>query len=285
LGGGAIAASLVLLGALLTGVRRHAVVDRFNPAIDGYLAAIASALVGASLGALMVGGQGGEPLLAAHLSLNLFGFVGVVIASTLPYMTATQLRARMSSRATASVLRAVTAVLVGSSAGAAVALATDHQIVGAASLVLYAAAVIATVAVCPRPTRRNLRWAGPRAGFLALGVAWWVGSCLVLAARVAAGLGPSTTVVAALVIGGYAQILSGSLAYLAPVLRGGGHERLSAGFRLTRAWPALVAANVTAVGLAAGRPVVAVAGAAVWLGDAFARGALLARPTRTEARS
>lgn len=44
-----------------------------------------------------------------------------------------------------------------------------------------------------------------------------------------------------------APILLGSIASLAPVLRGGGHERLTAGFAETRSWPGLVLANLAAV--------------------------------------
>jgi hypothetical protein len=51
----------------------------------------------------------------------------------------------------------------------------------------------------------------------------------------------------ALVIGGYAQILLGSLAYFGPVLRGGGHRRLTDGFLVTRSWLSLVAGNCAAV--------------------------------------
>ena len=48
-------------------------------------------------------------------------------------------------------------------------------------------------------------------------------------------------------MGGYAQIVVASLAYLGPVLRGGGHERLAAGFATTRSWPSLVLGNTAAV--------------------------------------
>lgn len=49
-------------------------------------------------------------------------------------------------------------------------------------------------------------------------------------------------------IGGYAQILVASLAYLGPVLRGGGHRRLTEGFAITGSWPSLAAGNIAAVG-------------------------------------
>jgi hypothetical protein len=76
-------------------------------------------------------------------------------------------------------------------------------------------------------------------------------------------------------IGGFAQILIASLAYLGPVLRGGGHQRLTAGFALTRSWVSLGAANAAAFAALAGhRPTLAVA-LAVWLVDLSVRGALL----------
>jgi hypothetical protein len=60
------------------------------------------------------------------------------------------------------------------------------------------------------------------------------------------GPGGQGPVLRALAVGGLAQILVASLAYLGPVLRGGGHERLTQGFALTRSWPGLALANVAA---------------------------------------
>ena len=54
----------------------------------------------------------------------------------------------------------------------------------------------------------------------------------------------SQSVVVPLVLAGFAQILVRALAYIGPVLRGGGHERLSAGFALTRSWTALALVNL-----------------------------------------
>lgn len=74
-----------------------------------------------------------------------------------------------------------------------------------------------------------------------------------------------------LVVGGYAQILWGSLAYLLPMLRGGGHERLGEGFATTRSWPALGAANVAALAAALGALEVAAVAVAVWVLDSGVR--------------
>ena len=61
------------------------------------------------------------------------------------------------------------------------------------------------------------------------------------------------------------------LAYLAPVIRGGGHSRLTAGFAITRSWIGLAAANVAAVAVAAGWSVVAGAAIVLWLIDTIVR--------------
>jgi hypothetical protein len=57
-----------------------------------------------------------------------------------------------------------------------------------------------------------------------------------------------------LVVAGYGQILWGSLAYLLPMLRGGGHARLSEGFASTRSWLGLAAANAAGLSAAAAAP-------------------------------
>lgn len=274
-----LAASLVILAAILVRVRQSAVVDRFHPAIDGYLAALFMALVGSSLGVGAATGKGDITTISAHLTINLLGLVGVVIAATLPYMTSTQLRCKMAPRATPVTLRAILALLVVATTTAALGLVVHHPITAAVGLVLYAAGIVATVAVCPRPKVRNIRWAGPRVGQLGLGVLWWLGTCIALAVHAASATSSSSGLIVALVVGGYAQILAGSLAYLVPVVRGGGHIRLADGFRITRSWLGLIAANAAAIGAITGSSVVTLAGIGVFLCDSAVRTVLLTRPT------
>ena len=64
-----------------------------------------------------------------------------------------------------------------------------------------------------------------------------------------------------LAIAGYGQILWGSLAYLLPMLRGGGPERLAEGFAATRSWFGLAAIEGAGLAIMLDRP--AVAGAAL----------------------
>jgi hypothetical protein len=75
----------------------------------------------------------------------------------------------------------------------------------------------------------------------------------------------------ALVIGGFAQILVASLAYLGPVLRGGGHRRLTAGFATTRSWVSLAAGNTAALAALVGHGPTLAAALAIWLTDVAIR--------------
>src|SRR3546814_14854096 len=81
------------------------------------------------------------------------------------------------------------------------------------------------------------------------GGAWW--SLAVAATAVEAGRDESILLggrwLLVLVVAGYGQILWGSLAYVVPMLRGGGHERLGEGFAVTRSWLGLGAANAAGI--------------------------------------
>jgi hypothetical protein len=253
-GASAVGASLALLALHLLRIRSAAVTDRFAPAVDGYVTAVVLGAAGVALGGLLVTGGAGTRWLdvrAAHLTLNLYGLVGLVVAATLPWFVATQARTRMSPRATPDAVRAVLAALALATLTSAGGHLAGRPGVAAAGLVGYATGVVALLGLLPRIGRRQLAWAGPRLLMLGAGIAWWVGTTLALASVALDGPGRQGPVLRALAVGGLAQILVASLAYLGPVLRGGGHERLTAGFALTRSWPGLVLANVAAVCLAA----------------------------------
>lgn len=280
-GGASLVVGLGLLAALLLGVRRGAVTDRYYPAIEAYVGAVAFGLVGMTMGVVLsVARPSGwsSELRAAHLTVNLFGLVGLVIAGTLPFFTATQARMKMLPGATPARLRATFAALAGAVVVAAGGHAASSPAVAALGLAAYAAGLGAIVALLPRLGRRQLDWAGARLVQLLAGVLWWAGTTLVLAVQVLTERGDQDRTLRALVVGGFAQILLASLAYLGPVLRGGGHQSLTAGFTTTRSWVGLVAANVAAVGLLAGANGVVGASLAVWALDAAGRGVRLLRP-------
>lgn len=273
--------ALVLLAGLLVWIRRHARVPRFHPAIDGYLVALGLGVV-ASLGGVVLAAEAMTTRFAAvrsaHLTTNLLGLVGLVIASTLPFFVATQARTKMAPRATPVALR----TMVGGLAVAVSAVGLGHLLewrpLAVSGYGLYLASLGGLVALCPRLGRRQLSWAGPRLVMMGVGLAWWAGSVAALGlATVRDRPLPEATLVV-LVVGGYAQILIGSLAYLGPVLRAGGHERLTAGFRLTRSWTVLVTVNLAAVAFAIGAIAVAAVVLAVALAEVAARAVLLVRP-------
>jgi nitrite reductase (NO-forming) len=190
-----------------------------------------------------------------HVTLNLLGLVGLVVGGTMPFFAATVGRTKMAKRARRGRLvvglgwQAATLLL------AAVALAAEVPRLAAVGLAGYAIGVLAVMHALPRPSRRQLEWAGPRLVALWAGGLWWataVGATALDAAADRGVFGDRWLVV--LVVAGYGQILWGSLAYLLPMLRGGGHARLSEGFASTRSWLGLAAANAAGLSAAAAAP-------------------------------
>ena len=282
-GGVAVIVALVLLGVNLARIRSTAVTRRFVPAIDTYLLAVLAGIAGAALAVALVGGHTGarwSEVRAAHFTVSLYGLVGLTIAGTLPFFIATQIRSKMSSRATPRRVRILASWLGTATAVAAAAHVGGRPIVTAAALGAYSAGILAMALLLPLPNRRQLRWAGPRLLQLGAGLGWWIAATLLLAASMAGEQASHGPILLALVTGGFAQILVASLAYFGPVLRGGGHHELTAGFALTRSWVGLIAANTAALGAVTSRPAVLGVGLAVWIVDTAARGALLARRAR-----
>jgi hypothetical protein len=175
-GGVAVIAAMVALIPILWKVRSHAVTDRFAPAIEAYIAAVVAGAVGMSLGILLGIGRAGTHFVeirGTHLILNLLGLVGLVIAGTLPYFSATKVRAKMSQRATSTTMRATFLCLAAAVAVASTGRMSDRGAVAAAGLIGYAVGLVAIAAMLPVYGRRQLRWAGPRALQLLAGLAWW----------------------------------------------------------------------------------------------------------------
>jgi nitrite reductase (NO-forming) len=277
---------LVLLAALLTSTLNARVERRFDVAAAAYLAALAAGAGGVALGIAMVLGTHTAGIRDAHVAVNVLGLVGLVVGGTMPFFAATVGRSRMAPRAGATRLACTLAWQVCALATATVALGTRQPTVAAVALTAYAAGIIAVLAALPVPTRRQLRWAGPRLIALWLGGLWWSGAVFATALDTAAGHPVlSGRWIAVLVIAGYGQILWGSLAYLLPMLRGGGPEGLGQGFAATRSWLGLIAANLTGLGLALAVPRAAAMAAAVWVLDGAWRAARvgtkpLPRPAR-----
>lgn len=263
---------LLLLAVLLIATARRGVERRFDPAVFAYLAALSAGTAGVALGVAMAVHGSLLRFRAAHLAVNLLGLVGLVITGTLPFFAATVGRTRMAPHATARRITVVVGWQVAAVTTAAIGLATGVEGLAAGGLAAYACGIAGVVWLAPRPTRRQLRWAGPRLVALWAGAAWWAAAVAASALAAAAGdpVFPRRWLTV-LVVAGYAQILWGSLAYLLPMLRGGGHERLSAGFATTRSWVGLAAVNVVGIAAVADLSPLGAVALAVWALDTAAR--------------
>jgi hypothetical protein len=267
---------LAIVIGILVRVRRTARTPRFTPAIDAYVLALASALVGIALGVGFASGALPPETRGAHVLVNLFAFVGVVIAGTLPYFAATQARTKMTARATSRRLRAVSGTVWAGATAAAVAVALGRDDHAAPAIAAHALGVLALIPLLPAIRRKQLVWAGPRLLQLLAGVGWWAATAMWIAATYeTSGLGRAQLL--ALVVGGYGQVLVASFAYLVPVVRGGGYEQLGAGFDRTRSWSGLALGNLAAAFGAFGRVDLMTAAVGAWLMDATIRTALPGR--------
>jgi len=264
------AAGLVLLAGLLLVTARRGVERRFDAAVAAYVSALAAGLAGVVLGVVMAAGAPTQHVRAAHSALNVLGLVGLTVNGTVPYFAATVARSRMAPRATTPRLLGVVAWQAGALITAVAGLGTGAEALATAGLAAYALGIGATLSLAPRPTRRQLEWAGPRIVSIWSGMVWWAAA---VAASAAAGVGLAGRWLLVAVVAGVGQVLSGSLAYLLPVLRGGGHELLGAGFADTRSWVGLVSANAAGVALAVSAPRAAAGAVAVWIVDAGIRAA------------
>lgn len=249
-GGVAVVVAIAAMIPILLGIRRGAVVDRFTPVTDAYVMAMVAGVVGTAVAAVLATDRAGSrwaELRNVHLTVNTFGLVGIVIAATLPFFAATQARRKVSRRATPGRIRIATSALTAATIAAGVGQWLDRSTLTAVGLLVYAGGIALIATMLPIYGRRQVAWAGPRLIQLASGIVWWIATTIVLAFTVSSG-GDDRAVLRALVIGGFGQILISSLAYLGPVLRGGGGAQLTAGFAITRSWPSLIAGNLAALG-------------------------------------
>lgn len=295
-GGVAFVAGIVGLGWLLVRILGGALGSRRGLLPRAYGAALANVAVGASLATLYAAGwppvlEAWGRLKPAHAWLNLFGFVGLVIAATLTRLYPTVLGTRIAVR------RSTRAALLGLSGGPttiAVGYLLDLDAVARLGAVLTiggAAALIGFLVETHRirghwttgdPWHRFASWS------LAAGVAWYAVGVAVAAGRVivlgAAPTGWGVELVAVpLAVGFVLQVLVGSWTHLLPAV-GPGDQRLHARQRsvLATAADARLAAFdagavLMAVGVPSGATPIVVAGATLVGGALLAALALLAR--------
>jgi nitrite reductase (NO-forming) len=249
-GGVAFLAGLVLLGVLLVTTVRRGVERRSVVPGGGFVAARAAGVAAGGVGVVMATSPHGLGVRDAHVTLNLLGLVGLVIGGTFPFFIATVGRTKMARRATPGRHVRLLASQAVALLTAVVGLLGSWTAVTTLGFALYALGVVALATLAPAPRERSLRWAGPRLVAMYAGLMWWAAA--VVAFAVSAGGDLRGGWLLALVVAGYGQILWGSLAYLVPMLRGGGHRTLTAGFATTRSWIGLAAVNAAGVLFVAG---------------------------------
>lgn len=203
-----------------------------------YLAALANVLVGVALAGLFLGGipevtAHWGALKPAHGWLNVFGFVGLVIAGTLVHFAPTVAGSRIRRRP--SGVLAVTCLAAGAPA-VALGYATGTAIVGqlGALATLLGATALAMHGLQAHRDRAGWTtepaWHAFTAGSLLLAPLWLVVAAAIAAARLLTdGVDPAgwrlSDLVAPVVVGFVAQVLAGSLSFLVPAISPGPPER------------------------------------------------------------
>ena len=260
---------LALLAVLLVVTVIDGVERRFDVAVGAYVCALVLSVFAIGVGIDMAVHEPNADLRASHVTLNLLGYVGLVIGATLPYFGATMARARMSRRVTPLRLGVVVAVQVLAVLAVVVGVLVNVRLPVFMGLGAYGYGIVVLLAFMPTPTRRQVEWAGPRLLALWFGALWWVGAVFATAyeAQVDDTLPFTGRWLLVVVVGGYAQIVWGALAYLLPMLRGGGHHKLSEGFATTRSWVGLAAVNLAAAALVVEVPEAAGVALAVGVAD------------------
>jgi nitrite reductase (NO-forming) len=234
--GAALVSGAVLWHALMLRRRlRHALPGRFRITLRYYLGAAICLPFGAAFGAALALGLSQswhERLLVAHMMTNLLGWVGLTVTGTLITLWPTMLRTPMDTRAEALARQALpvlgTALLI-INAGAFMSL----RAVTVAGLLLYAAGLLWWGRALWLPARRRppreFATASVSAALVWLGVGISATIWLVARGGVAGSVGPLAAV---FVIGFAAQLLTGALSYLMPVVLGGGPSLV----RIPQAW-------------------------------------------------
>lgn len=232
---------LTLLGSVVVGAAaaahgitialqaRSALASRFGATVRYYVYASVALPVGAGLGAILARGQG-EPwhsrLLVAHISVNLLGWIGLVVMGTLVTLWPTMLRTRIAEGAE-RVARQALPILAGAVVVAVVGALLGSQTLAAIGTgaylggVLWAVLPMARVALA-KPPSAYATWSVMAA------VIWLAGSLLgMVTVLVVSPTWPQVSeglrlLVLPLAAGFAAQVLFGAMSFLVPVVLGGG---------------------------------------------------------------
>lgn len=247
-GAGGVLLGLGMLAHAITAAVRRSLLRRFDLSARFYLAAIACGVVGVTLGAILGSGSAGSryaDLRLVHSHLNLVGLVGLTIVGTIPTFLPTVAHHRAVS---GGETRLAWGLSVGGAVAMAAGLVFGARVVGAGVVAIAISGLVILGGILVRLSGKGL-------GELAfvqvvIGVCWLIGwitidGVTLLSGRPLAPLGGWTGVA---VLAGVGQILTGSLAYLIPVLKG---PPLSGALRTMshRGWLPLAAANLAGLAL------------------------------------
>lgn len=244
----------------------------FTSTVRFYWAAAVTLLVGIAAGtALAIGVPEAwyARVYAAHAHVNLFGWVGLTVLGTLFTLWPTVLRTRAEGGAVRAAGRSLPACVAGLALSTTGLLAGTRPVIVAGAVLYAVGAAISLDPFVRTAWRRPPR--SPAAWMLAAGTGWLL---VALGAQAAAAVESSDPagvsarlgdLVPWLLTGFVAQVLTGALTYLLPVVLGGG----PAGGRRTAAlldrWGAVRTAALNAGVALIALPLPAPAGAAGWL--------------------
>lgn len=209
--------------------------QRFRPAVQFYVASAACLTIGACLGAVLIyelPGTWHGRVLAAHLMLNVFGFVGLAAGGSLTVLFAAMWRIQ-GTLARPDVMLAMAGVglgfaVVGVLAGSGLAAGCGIGIYTAAWAYALQEWINALLAVRGERKGRATYWS---LSALAA-VTWLVFSCIALTMSLltsGGNIGRFYLPVLPLLLGFAAQLLIGTMSYLLPTTMGGGPAATRAG--------------------------------------------------------
>ncbi|MEV1122049.1 multicopper oxidase domain-containing protein, partial [Actinosynnema sp. NPDC049800] len=258
----------------LVRIRRAALPNRYSYLTGYYSAASAALAVGATLGgALTAGGlEWYAQLWGAHVHVTLLGWLGLSVLGTMVTLGPTALRTRMPDNARQRAQRTLWLLIAGLTAAAA-GFVVGNVWVAVIGLLAYAGGVgMALVPFGAALLRAAPRWSAPWQ--LAAALCWFFAALLteagtLLDGRSLDGVSAATgRVLPMLLVGFGAQVLTGSLTQLLPVVLSRGpaeHKKVVA--VLDRAWlPRVVSVNVAVALVLTGFPALGWGLAAVGFG-------------------
>lgn len=218
----AVAAHLTALAVRL----RRSLPAPYAVTVHYYLAAAVALLVGVPAGGAMMVIDHTAGLRLFHAHVNILGWISLTVLGTVLTLWPTVLRTRMATGAVRAA-RTALPLAVGGLVLLGAGLLAWWPVLGTAGLVLFAAAV-ATIAVPAVAAARRRPPSSFAAWSIAAAIGWLLVALavdavtLLTAADAAEAAARSGAVLVPLLAGFVAQVLVGAMAYLLPVVLGGG---------------------------------------------------------------